>query len=272
MNLPEYSTDETEETLKRVCGDKLVYERFSAEQMIKRQRCFDIAGELKCDFAIVFDSDDYIHPDYQDWNKFNGQLEAVLKHFTDDDLFYMWAWIPDEKLWPRQHNEGIKPNTWKRYVRIHKNPGQMRYVKNHFTWCKKDVTDKQINEWNWNPDNWTFDKDLNRSMPISDNPYILAAAINIDGIRFTTDRVFRSADSVKFGDGWAWQNLHYETYMYDILPAAKARGMKVGLEDYEYYFDENGKRCCYNKDGSVMTQEQVDVILREEEKALNVKI
>jgi glycosyltransferase involved in cell wall biosynthesis len=265
MNLPNYSTDNTEEELKRVCGDKLIHEKLFAEQMVKRQRYLDIAGELKCDFLITWDSDDYIHPDYQNWNKFDGQLEAVLKHFTDDDIFFMWAWIPDEKLWPRQHNAGIKPNSWKRYVRIHKHPGNMKYVKNHFTWCKKDVTDKQINEWNWNADNWYFDDDQKKTVPVSDNPFILSAAINIDGVRFTTDRAYRSPDQLRFGDGWAFQNMHYETYVYDMLPAVKHKGLKVGLEGYEYFFREDGKRWTYNKDGTVMTQEEIDAILKQEE-------
>jgi hypothetical protein len=265
MKLPKYSTDNTEKVAREVCGDKLIYEELFTEQMKKRQRCFDLLQD--CDFAIIMDSDDYIHPDYVNWDKFLGQLESVLKYW-DDDLFYQWAWIPDEKLYPRQHNEGIPDNSWKKYVRIHRNPSQMRYTKNHFTWAKKETTDDQINQWNWNPDNWRFDKDLGQKVPKMENPYLLQAHMIIDGIRITTDRIFRDPDQLKYGDGWAWQNMHYETYEYDFKPACKYKGMKIALEDYEYFFDENGMRRTYNKDGSVMTKEQVDKIIKKEEELL----
>lgn len=262
-NTPTFSTDDSFSVLKDICGEKLIHEDYYATQMDKRQRCFDLLED--CDFAIVFDTDDYIHPEYTNWDKFKGQLQSVLKYW-DDQIFFMNAWIPDEKLYPRQHNEGIPSNSWKKYVRIHRNPGEMRYTKNHFTWAKKDTTDKQINEWNWNPDNWFYNKDVGQKMPKTNNPYILEANILIDGIRFTTDRIFRTQDDITFGDGWAWQNLHWETYNHDFLPSAHAVGLTAGLEDYDYFFDENGKRVCYNNNGEIMSTKERDNLLYFEDK------
>ncbi len=284
MNIPNFSTDNSFEVLQEICGYKLFHDKLYAPQMEKRQLCLDIAGDLDCDFMIVWDSDDYIHPQHQDFVKFKGQLESVLK-WWDDDLFYMQAWIPDEKLWPRQHNAGIPDNSWKEYTRIHKNPGNQRYTKNHFTFTKKDVTDKQIYEWEWDENNWIQNEDennptLNKQLGIQvintnkvlkmPNPFLLHPHIIIDGVRITTDRKFRSQEQLTFGDGWAWQNAKYEDYM-EYLLAAKHVGLKMGLEDYEYFFDENGKRQSYNKDGTVMTPEQVTKAINQETSDLILK-
>jgi hypothetical protein len=228
-----YSTDNTEHILKTRYGDKLTFLKYYATQMDKRQRCLDIAGELGCDYLIVWDSDDYIHPDYQDWHKFNKQLESVLKYW-DDRILYMWAWIPDEKLWSKQHNE-IPSNIWRQYSRIHKDPGTMRYAQTHWTWASKDTTDDTINKWKWtNP----------RLDEIKDNPYYLQSNVTVDGIRLTTDRTLRSQSDLEFGDGWAYQQIHWEAFNYKLVPYLKSKGVKcIGMDVpmEKFYFKPAGK-------------------------------
>lgn len=236
---PDYSTDNSEHLLKTRYGDKITHEKFLGSQMEKRQRCLDIAGELGCDFAIIIDSDDYLHPDYQDWNKFLKQLEAT--QYWDDQIFKMWAWIPDEATWSRQHN-AVPTNYWMKYNRVHKNPGNQRYVLNHFTFTTKDITDKEINEWEYkNP--------VEPGLSPLENPLILQSNIVLDGIRITTDRRFRTADQLAFGDGWAWQNLHEENWRWTIMPAAEWIGVRIPYPDDEYYFNEKGQRVIYLKKG-----------------------
>ncbi len=256
--VPDYSTDGTEDVLREVCGDKLIYKKIMATQMDKRQYCLDVAGQLSCDYLIVFDTDDFIHPDYQHWELFNMHLELLLKH-PDDRLFCQWVWIPGEDVWSKQHND-VQSNHWQKYVRIHKNPGSMRYALSHYTFCDKSVTDDQIREWRWN------NKKLD---PILDNPFLLHETTIVDGVRMTTDRQFRSKEMLEHGDNWAFQNIHYEIYHHGMLPAAKSIGRRIALQDYDYFFKPwNGDvvRWTYNKDGSVMTKKQIEKIKKQEEK------
>jgi len=256
--LPDFSTDDTKHVAFTNFGDKLTYEKFTADQMTKRQRCLDIAGEKDCDYLIVFDTDDFLHPEYQNWDLFEKHLDLLLKHW-DDRLFYMWCWIPGEDVWSKQHNE-VLSNHWNKYVRVHKDPGNMRYALTHYTFCDKSVTDDEIREWRWNN---------KKQDPILDCPLLLHENMIVDGVRVTTDRKFRSKEMLQHGDNWAFQNIHWEIYHHGMLPAAKRIGRRVALQDYEYFFKPwNGDvvRWTYNKDGTVMTKKQVERIKTQEEK------
>jgi hypothetical protein len=198
--------------------------------MEKRQRYFDIAGELNCDYLIIWDTDDYIHPEYNDFEYFNKQLENALKH-PEDRIYYMWAWIPDEMLWPKQHNE-IKSNIWRQYTRIHKNPGNQRYAQTHWTFANKGTTDNQINLWKWSHDN------------TEENPYLIPTTNTIDGIRIATDRTLRTTEDLEFGSGWTFQEIHWEGFTYELVPALKARGLNcigMDLPMEKLYFQYRGK-------------------------------
>ena len=239
--MPDYSTDHSYRVLRKRYGKKLTHERFVGTQMEKRQRYLDIAGDLGCDFLIVWDSDDYIHPDYQDWTKFMKQLQVT--EYWDDELFNMWAWIPDERLWSRQHN-AVPSNYWMKYVRVHKNPGQMRYVWDHWHFAKKDVPIEEINQWD-------FDHTVEPGLSPLENPLILKSNMVLDGIRITTDRTLRTPSQLTFGDGWAWQNLHDENWTNLVIPTARHAGLSRYVEDKrEYYFNEKGQRVIYQDDGT----------------------
>jgi len=238
MKLSDYSTDNTEHLLKTRYPDKIVHERLFATQIEKRQRYLDIAGELGCDYLIVWDSDDYIHPQYKEWDFFNKQLENELK-FPNHRIYDMWAWIPSVELWPQQHNE-VPPNAWRQYTRIHKNPGTMRYAQTHWTFADKKVTDDDINKFLW------------AHGETIENPYYIKSSTTIDGIRFTTDRILRSSRDLEFGDGWAYQNMHWEAYEYQTKPYWKDKGFELAYEsiktkkhpNLQYYFpppDELGR-------------------------------
>lgn len=228
-----YSTDHSYRVLKKMCKDKLVYEKLYDTQMNKRQRYLDIAGELGCDFLITIDTDDYLHPDYQDWNKFHNQLESIHKYW-DEKIYYMWFWIPDESLWSKQNNE-IPSNAWRQYSRIHKNPGTMKYCQTHWTWADKETTEEQINHWKWsNPSRDEF----------KDNPYFIQTNTTLDGIRFTTDRTLRTKSDLEFGDGWTFQQVHWESFYYKLVPYLKHKGVKcigMDLPMEKFYFKPAGK-------------------------------
>lgn len=244
---PNYSTDNSYEVLEKRYGDKLVYDKLFDTQIAKRNKCFEIAAELGCDIVITWDTDDIIHPnpDYQDWNKFFKQITVMLEHFPEEYTFKMWAWIPSTKDWSPQHN-AVPPNTWIKYDRIHKEPENLKYINSHYTWTTKDITNKEINEWKW----------AHPEASYIDNPYFKQGNTIIDGIRITTDRKFRTPDQLTYGDNWAWQNMHWEAYEYDIKPYWENKGFALVYEalkakyperDMRYYFssEDNAKLIPY---------------------------
>lgn len=245
-NLPNYSTDESEYILNLRFGRNLTHDKLFDTQIEKRQKCFDIAGELGCDVVIVWDSDDLIHPDYQYWNKFFKQIEAMVEYFPEEYTYKMWAWIPKLKDWSPQHN-AVSPETWIRYDRVHRDPKNLKYVNSHYTWTTKDVTTEQINQWKWS----------HPEAPDTDNPYYKQGSTILDGIRITTNRALRTKEQLLFGDGWAWQNMHWENFEYNVKPYVHHQGLKFEYEDLlkeyptlEYYFDKDGRLIpYYEKDG-----------------------
>jgi len=248
-NLPNYSTDNSFEVLEKLCGHKFIYDKLFASQIDKRNRTFEIAGELGCDIVIVWDTDDIIHPDYQDWNKFFKQIEVMVEHFPEEYTYKMYCWIPSVKDWSPQHNE-VPPETWIKYDRVHR-PKNLRYTHTHYNWCLKDVTDKEIDEWRWSHSDRL------------ENPYYKQGNTILDGIRFTTNRALRTREQLIFGDGWAWQNQHWEAYEFDTKAYYVNKNLVLAYEELkatkypnlEYYFplpDEKGRVFLtpyYEKDG-----------------------
>lgn len=234
--MPDYSTDNTKEVLEEICDSKLVYEKYCGTQIEKRQRYLDIAGKLDCDVLIVFDTDDYIHPEYQDWNRFEAQLDSMVALKDGASVAYMWGYIPTEELWPKQYN-AVPSETWQRYLRIHKNPGEQRYILNHYTFTTKKILETVTEQ--------EIAKSVN-DYGVTKSPYILHPGVyrTLEGIRFTTDRIFRSENQLEFGDGWAFQEAREDDYK-----MINFWRIDVGLEpiplDKPHYYDETGKLIWY---------------------------
>lgn len=163
-------------------------------QTDKRQRYLDLAGEDKMDFLIVWDSDDIIHPDYQNWDLFFKNIQRYSKKFPDYYIFKMKSWIPAS--WPKAHNALVN-DAWTPYIRIHKNPGGQRYcLYTHYYWCPKDASDEDLIM-------------QRRGMYISDH--------TIDGVRITTDAALRGEVQLQKRDNWAWNNIWEEKRRQYIL-------------------------------------------------------
>jgi len=156
-------------------------------QPYKRQRYLDIAGELGVDYLIVWDTDDILYPspECQNWPLFWKNLKRYAKRFPDYRLFKMKAWIPNKATWRRAYN-AVRGNSWHPYIRIHKDPGTMRYCMDcHWYWCPKDASDEDI----------ILQK---RGMFVADQ--------TIDGVRITTNSFLRGERTLDIRDGWAWNN------------------------------------------------------------------
>jgi hypothetical protein len=67
--------------------------QYAGRQFIKRQKYLDIAGKTKCDFLIAIDTDDYIMPEFANWDEFYKNL-FLLSDITTDRIFFKWVWIP----------------------------------------------------------------------------------------------------------------------------------------------------------------------------------
>jgi len=232
-----YSTDKSKEVLEYICGDKLFYDTIYATQTEKRQRAFDIAGKLGVDILIIWDSDDYIHPDYQDFDKFYRKLALVTEYNTDEDLFWMNAWIPDKLKWSRQHNN-VPENTWRRYTRIHYKPKNQKYVFNHFSFTDRDTRPEDITKYY-----------LINGTDI-ENPYLKYPHIMIDGVRLTTDRDFRTESQNEYGDSWAFQWMEEEKYRQYLLEM-KVNGHADRVKDFKlgtYYYNQHRVLTPYTKE------------------------
>lgn len=223
----DYSSDGWLEYCEKTYHNTITY-KYAGKQTDKRQKYLDIAGEQNCDYLIVMDTDDYIHPEHQDWNQFYKELEQKSKWtFPEPDgiiepqIFWMLAWIPSSDQWQRAHNK-VKSNSWKKYVRIHKNPGQQRYsYHSHFQWSPKSITDYQIAKW----------EVTNKNEPTTYGescPYLFRPFMAIDGIRFTTNSQLRTTDQLSTRENWAWDNM-FEECKKQYEECCKADGIPMEL-------------------------------------------
>lgn len=232
-----YSTDNSKQVLKELCGDKLWYETVHVTQNEKRQLAMDVAGKLGCDILIVWDTDEYIHPDYQDFDKFFRRIARVTYNNTDEDLYWMNAWIPDSTKWAKQYNN-VPDNAWKRYTRIHFIPGDHRYVFNHYTFTNKTAKEDDIIRFY-----------LEHGTEV-ENPYLNYPHITIDGVRIAMDRDLRNSVKNEYGMGWTWQLLYEEKYR-TYLKEMKILGHEDMAKEFKlgtYYFNEMAVLTPYNEE------------------------
>jgi len=250
MELNDFSTDGSEHLLKTRYADKIHHISFHGTQMEKRQKMLDLAGELGVQMAITIDSDEFVFPGADDWNLFYKQLEAMYEAFPEQRLFLMRMYIPDFKTWQPQFNE-VPPNKWTTYTRVHRNPGEMKYVLNHYCWTDKKVTQQTLFK-------YMFEESASLSGDLRHpdfNKHLLRSDIILDGIRLTTDRTLRDIQGLDFGNHWTWQQMHWENFANLIEAHWHYWGNKCQYEylkdtypDIDYYFDERGMLIPYSKD------------------------
>lgn len=183
----DYSTDNSEDVFKKY--PNAVVERYKPTfQPYMRQHYLDLAGEDKMDYLIVMDTDDILYPspECQNWERFYKNIKSYSRKFPEYRIFKMKSWIPDERVWRKAYNANSS-NAWVPYIRIHKDPGTMRYCLDcHFWWSPKDATDEDL----------ILQK---RGMFIADH--------TIDGVRLTTNSFLRGEQQLDTRDNWAWNNI-----------------------------------------------------------------
>ena len=177
----DFSNDGSKELIASY--DNAVILSHCGTQIEKRQIYLNLAGVYDCDYLIVWDSDDYIHPYYQNWDLFYQQLEARSRVHPEEQTFSVWAWIPSLKEWERAHNE-VGVERWHPYQRVIKNPGEIEYDVTHYQLKRKDEPGKM---------HW------------------LKSYYVLGGVRFTTDSKLRDRAFLNARDEWALTNLKGES-------------------------------------------------------------
>lgn len=142
-----------------------------ATQLVKRQVYMEMAGADNCDFLLVLDSDDYVHPEFADWNRLYQELEEVWDE--EELLYFLWFWI--DKEWECSANPVTK-ETWQKYIRIHKLPALQKYHMSHYVWRLKEDNSVNMNS--------------------------LLAKKTLGGIKLTCDSSFRSPEFLKKKADW----------------------------------------------------------------------
>jgi hypothetical protein len=166
----DYSVEGTTQLLKERYPNVEVV-NCCATQLVKRQIYLEMAGEDKCDYLLVMDSDDFVHPDFSDWTGFYKELEQVYDE--EEMLYFLWFWI--SKDWQCSANPVVM-ETWQKYIRIHKNPGSQKYHMNHYTWRMKDDYSVNLNS--------------------------LLCKKTLGGIKLTCDSMYRDEDFLKRKADW----------------------------------------------------------------------
>ena len=164
----DYSIDGTNEALRqRYPNIEIV--KCCATQLVKRQIYLEMAQEEE--FLLVLDSDDYVHPDFVNWHLFYEELEQVMEE--KEMLYFLWFWISPN--WKCSANPVVM-ETWQKYIRIHKRPGDQKYHMNHYTWRLKEDNSVNLNS--------------------------LLAKKTLGGIKLTCDSLYRDEDFLKRKADW----------------------------------------------------------------------
>lgn len=225
----DYSQDNTDDILKKY---DLTDNKFSGEEYQKRQKILDIAADLKCEFVMMWDTDEFIHPGYKDWNKFKKNLSKFsnTKRFENMKMYEKYGneynfnmFMFASKSWDAASNH-LRKHSFHKQPRIFKNPQDIRYaLQSHYKFTFKCISDDMIVS---NPN----------------IPLCLGATYTVDGIRLTMSSVFRKPEQLEARELWSHDNYHEERarlyYMY-----CKAKGHPENIPPNEpHYFDENGYR------------------------------
>lgn len=160
---------------------------FTALQPEKRQKYLDRAGELGYDYLIILDSDEYIHPEYNDWNLFKKNLVETAEQYPNEQLFFMEMYMP--KDWDRAHNN-IELGRFQKWARIVRNPNSLKYA----FWCHYRLIRKEFTE-----------HDV-----ITRKTDVIKAKHVIDGIRLATDSRLRTPEFLKKREKWAYNQMQAE--------------------------------------------------------------
>jgi len=145
-------------------------------QLVKRQAYLD---QSNADYLLVMDSEDFIHPEHQNWNKFYGELQEVYDE--PELLYYLWFWVSPK--WKASANP-VCMETWQKYIRIHKHPNKQKYHMNHYTWRMKDDNSVNLNS--------------------------LLAKKTLGGIKLTCDSQYRSKEFLEQKSIWEQEDFKKE--------------------------------------------------------------
>lgn len=174
----DYPTDGSTELIKERYPNAKVIE-YSGYQPDSRQKYFDMAGEDGCDYLVGLDTDEFIHPQFQDWDFFYKHLEIALDY---PEQRYFMKLFYDENY--QKAGNIVDLGKFGLSARIYKNPGEIKHAfGSHYLLMKKGFSEIDIMK--------------------GKTDLIQASNTTIDGIRLVTDSKLRSIDTLSRRDLWA---------------------------------------------------------------------
>ncbi len=203
------STDGSTELLIEKYNAVVQVNKSPIEQIDKRNQYLEIAENANMDFVLVLDTDDYLHPDYQDWDLFYQQLADLPDSET---LGNVWVWM--SPLHVANWNM-VTDNTWSQYTRIIR-PSKIRYDVTHWTYCLKG-------------DNTSFE----------------VANQTLEGLRFDSDSRLRSKKYSKAGYKWAEEQMNEENARFQT-PANKRKRFNFWTRQLHKALSVPGTKITYN--------------------------
>src|ERR1043165_162279 len=137
---PKFSNDGSLEWLSGQPKTHVI--KYSGYQVDKRMQYLKAAEELGCDVIIVIDSDEYIHPDYNDWQEFRKWLVKYIRSYDSQSLgliFNLMLW--SDKDYVRAYN-AMGVDQFHNNARIWHRPEKLEYYNGvHYWFHRRNTSD-----------------------------------------------------------------------------------------------------------------------------------
>jgi hypothetical protein len=188
---PKLSDDGSRELIHKY--SKILLFDFPGYQSIKRQKYVDTAVEHHCDVLLIIDADEYVHPDFHDWQLFRKKLVQFIEKYDAEGkgiIFNLPMYF--EKDYEKAHNI-METGKWLMYPRIWHRPETMEYFGGVHYWVRHRTRA-------------SFTERLG------------STAISVyEGIRFVSDTRLRNEDFKKSRDEWAKKGMDHEKKLIEVF-------------------------------------------------------
>jgi len=181
---PLLSDDGSREFLKK--QEKVTIVDYPGYQVDKRMQYVKKAEELGCDAIVIIDSDEYLHPEYNNWKDFRFWLSRYIHSYDPANqgfVFNIFFWV--DKHYEKAYNN-IETGKFDKIPRIWHRPEKLEYYNGVHYWVRhREFTDP--------------------------NEKLGSTMVDIDhGIRLSQDSHLRKKDFQVSRDIWAKLGMKYE--------------------------------------------------------------
>jgi hypothetical protein len=172
----------------------VINEKFTGDEYQKRQKILDIAGEKNLDFLIMWDTDEFPHPRFNDWTTFRKQLARFSKYATDyrfRNEFNINMLMYASPEWDAASN-GLATAKFHKQPRIFKDPKSIRYaLQTHYRFTFKCIDDEMIIK--------------NPTIPLC-----IGASYTCNAVRLLSTSKYRPPQYLEIRRNWSHDTIHEE--------------------------------------------------------------